>query len=484
MDPDEALERDAVGQAELVADGTVTASQLLEAAIARIEERDGDLHAVRHTRFEAARAEVAGGLPDGRFRGVPLLVKDALCEIAGEPSWAGMRLLAEHDHRAAVDSFLAARYRRAGFVLLGRTSLPELALSATTEPDGLPAKRNPWDPERSAGGSSGGSAAAVAARMVAAAHGNDMAGSIRIPASWCGLVGLKPSRARTSIGPAFGEYWGQMTHEHVLCRSVRDAAAVLDAVAGPAPGDPYTAPPPQRPWLDEVGAEPGRLRVGVARSLPDGTPLGAEASAAVDRAAGALTARGHEVVDDRPDALADPACGAAYLTVLTTHVAGELARVGGLLGVEVGEQDVEPSTWAMAEHGRGVSAVELTTATHTLQRWARSCVSWWRGGGPDEERVGGRSAGDGFDLLLTPTVPTAAPRLGEVEGLQAIPFTMPFNVTGQPAISLPLHHTDEGLPFGVQLVAAPWREDLLLSVASQLERALPWHDHQPGASRR
>ncbi len=446
----DALDRDAVGQAELVRRGGVSPSELVEAAIARIEARNPDLNAVIHERFAAARAEAAGDLPDGPFRGVPFLVKDAVASMAGEPAHAGMAFLRRHGYRADHDQWLVERYRAAGFVILGRTNLPELALQPTTEPAATGPTRNPHDTERTPGGSSGGSAAAVADGWVAAAHGNDMGGSIRVPASCCGLVGLKPSRGRTTIGPDFGEYWGQMTHEHVLCRSVRDTAGILDATAGPGPGDPYTAPPPARPWAEEVGADPGRLRIGVLTASPFAA-VDDECVRAARTLAGNLGEAGHEVVDDAPGALADGAVALAYTTMLEVHVASELARVGRLVGEEVTEGDVEPETWAMAEAGRRVDGVRYWEATEAMHAWSRQVAAWWQD----------------HDLLVTPTLACTPPRLGEVDVMAMVSFTLPFNITGQPAISLPVHRTAGGLPVGAQLVGAAGREDQVLAAATQ-----------------
>jgi amidase len=244
---DELAWMDATAQAELVRKGDATAVELLEAAIARIDRLDPELNAVIHRLDDKAAAATAGDLPDGPFRGVPFLVKDAVCHTAGDPYHAGMQVLKDAGWTEPEDTVLAKRYRAAGFVICGKTNLPELATSVTTEPVAYGATRNPWDTTRSTGGSSGGAAAAVASGMVPVAHGNDMGGSIRFPSSACGLVGLKPTRGRTTLAPTHGEYWGPLTHEHVLTRSVRDTAGVLDAVHGPAPGDPYTAPPPARP---------------------------------------------------------------------------------------------------------------------------------------------------------------------------------------------------------------------------------------------
>jgi amidase len=445
------LDLDAVGQAASVRAGEASPLELVEAAIARVEARNPELNAVIHERFDAARAEAAGDLPDGPFRGVPFLVKDAVCAMAGEPLHAGMAFLKRHGYRATEDQWLAERYRAAGFVVLGRTNLPELALVPVTEPVAYGPTRNPHDPERTPGGSSGGSVAAVADGWVAAAHGNDMGGSIRIPASCCGLVGLKPSRGRTTIGPGFGEYWGQMTHEHVLCRTVRDTAAILDATAGPGPGDPYTAPPPRRPWAEEVGADRGRLRVGALTATPV-AEVDPDCVTAARRLADALADAGHEVTDDAPQALDDPTGSLAYVTMLQVHVASELARVGRLVGAEVTEADVEPTTWELAGAGRAVDAVTYWEAVSAMHAWSRRVARWW------EEH----------DLLVTPTMACLPPPVGQADGLAMVAFTLPFNVTGQPAISLPVHATTSGLPVGAQLVGAYGREDLVIAASAQV----------------
>lgn len=443
------LALDAVGQAELVRRNEVSALELVDAAIARIEARNPEINAVIHERFDAARSEASRPLPDGPFRGVPFLLKDGLADMAGEPSHLGMAVLKQVGHRAVVDQWNTERYRAAGFVILGRTNLPELAAHYATEPVAYGPTRNPHDPSRTTGGSSGGSAAAVADGWVAAAHANDMAGSIRVPASCCGLVGLKPSRARTTIGPAFGEYWGQMTHEHVLCRSVRDSAAILDAVAGPGVGDPYTAPPPGRPWAEDVGADVGRLRVGVMTSSPT-VETDPACVAAARRLAAALSDAGHEVTDDAPTGFDDHSFWRNYWMMFQVHIATELARVGRIVGRELTADDVEPSTWDQAEAGRAIDAVRYWEITEALRTWARGVAAWWTD----------------HDLLVTPTVATPPAPIGEVDPRPLAAFTWPFNVTGQPAMSVPGATTAEGLPVGAQLVGAYGREDLVFAAAS------------------
>ncbi len=287
---------DAVGQAELVRTKQCTPLDLVDAAISRIERLDPYLNAVIHRMYDKARAAAESkDLPDGPFRGVPFLMKDAVAHTAGDPFHAGMSFLKARGHTEEIDSYLAAKLRASGLVFVGKTNLPELAASFLTEPVAYGPTHNPWDLGRSTGGSSGGSAAAVASGMVPAAHANDMGGSIRVPASACGLVGLKPSRARTSLGPSFGEYWAMLTHEHVVTRTVRDSAAILDCTAGAMPGDPYTAPPPARPFAEEVGADPGRLRIGWRAAKPGGDAPDPECAAAVERAAGTLESLGHHV---------------------------------------------------------------------------------------------------------------------------------------------------------------------------------------------
>src|SRR5438128_4591274 len=308
---DEVALLEATAQAELVRQRHVSPRELVDAAIARIERVNPQLNAVIIQRFEKARAEAAApDLPDGPFRGVPFLLKDLICHSAGDPYHAGMRLLRELEWVERYDTYLAARFRAAGFVFLGRTNVPELGPAPTTEPVAYGPTRNPWDTARSSGGSSGGAAAAVAAGLVPAAHANDGGGSIRIPASECGLVGLKPTRGRTSLGPDAGESWAGAVAEHVVTRSVRDTAALLDAVAGPMPGDPYFAPPPARPFAAEVGRDPGRLRIGVLARVPgDAFGLHPDCAAAARDTARLLESLGHVVEESHPAALDDPEVG-------------------------------------------------------------------------------------------------------------------------------------------------------------------------------
>ncbi len=469
---------DATAQADLVRRGALSASELVEAAIARLEALNPRLNAVILPSLDAARAAAASAdLPRGPFRGVPFLLKDLLCYTAGDPYHMGTRVLRDADFRAPHDTYLAARFRAAGFVFLGRTNTPELGTLPTTEPAVYGPTRNPWDLGRSTGGSSGGSAAAVAAGIVPAAHGNDGGGSIRIPASACGLVGLKPSRGRTSAGPDLGDPVSGLAVEGVLTRSVRDTAAILDAVSGPMPGDPYVAPPFRRPLAEEVGAPPGRLRIGLLTQPPGGLfAAHPDAVTAAEGAARLLASLGHAVEPAHPAALDDPLAGPEFTIFYAVNAARMLDLIGDLAGRRVEAADVEPLDWALAEMGRVLSAGQYLEARVWADGWRRRVADWWAAG---------------HDLLLTPTLPEPPlplgsfdpgaidPVLAGIRASQFAAFTLPFNMTGQPAISLPLHWNEAGLPIGVQLVAPYGGEDVLVRIAAQLEEAAPWSARRP-----
>jgi amidase len=462
---------DATDQAELVRRGECRAIDLVEAAIARIERVNPQLNAFIHHLFDKARAAAASpDLPDGPLHGVPMALKDAVAHSAGDPYHIGMRHLRDQAWTEPDDAEIVTRFRKAGLVIVGKTNTPELAMSDTTEPEAYGPTRNPWDIARSPAGSSGGSAAAVASGMVPIGHGNDMGGSIRMPASACGLVGLKPTRARSTLGPRFGEFWGPTTHEGVLTRSVRDTATMLDVVAGPAPGDPYTAPPPARPYREEVGADPGSLRIGLRFALPaSGRSPHGECRLAVERAGALLESLGHRVHEAGPAVLDESLAHA--LVLYPVFLARELERWEQLTGRTIGEEDVEPNTWVMGEMGRAVTATQYLAALEHAQSWSRKAAAWWA---------------DGWDVLVTPTMLEPPAVLGQHKpvGDEAVAFVLPWNLTGQPAISLPLHWSQARLPVGVQFVAATGREDLLIRLASQLEAAAPWHDRWPPVNAR
>lgn len=467
---------DATAQAELVRTRAASPRELVDAAIARLERVNPTINAVIHTQLDQARAQAAGPLPDGPFRGVPFLMKDIGGPEAGQPNHAGMRVLKDIDWRESTDGHFTTKVKGAGLVILGRTNTPELALLPTTEPVAYGATRNPWNLGYSAGGSSGGAGAAVAAGIVPFAHASDGGGSIRGPGTMCGLVGLKPTRGRCSFGPAVGERWSGLSCEFALTRSVRDAATFLDVVAGPMPGDPYTAPLPAQPFATALTAPRRQLRVGVLRHGLRGMVLDPECVTAIDRTAKALADLGHAVEDSYPEILEDGTHVVHYITIISTNSARALVIAGEKIGRELTIDDVEPLTWSLAERGRSLSAPELLAAIEYVHGFGRRLAAWWEGG---------------FDLLLTATQGLPPPELGLISSTPEDPlrafvystpygaYTLPFNLSGQPAITVPVHMTANGLPVGSQLVAPTGREDLLLAVAAQLEQALPWAGRRP-----
>jgi len=472
---------DACAQAQLVRQGTASPGELVDDAIGRIQKLNPGLNAVIRTRFEEARREASSPLPDGPFRGVPMVLKDLICYAAGEQVHEGMQLLKELGYVAPRDQELARRFRAAGFVVVGRTNTPELGIVPTTEPLAYGPTHNPWDVSRSPGGSSGGSATAVASGMVPLGHANDGGGSIRIPASECGLVGLKPSRARVSLAPEWGDLMGGLVCELAVTRSVRDTAAVLDAVAGPAPGDPYAAPAPARPYAEEVGRDPGRLRIGMQTAAFGGTvETHPDCVAAVETAMTLLESVGHHVEATRVVALDSPRFVETFLLTWAANTAYDIDHYWpARIGRPILREEVEPLSWALADVARAANPGEYLAARDWLQDMARNVAAWYE---------------TGFDLLLTPTIAEPPPCLGEFDSppddplhgifraAALVPFTPAFNVTGQPAISLPLHWNAEGLPIGVQLVAPYGREDVLIRLAAQLEEAEPWAMRRPTIS--
>ncbi|HEY8495294.1 MAG TPA: amidase [Myxococcota bacterium] len=475
------VELDATGLAELVRKREVSPLELVDAAIARIERLNPQLNAVIHPAFERARERAralasAPDLAERPFAGVPFLMKDLGGQEAGAPYHMGMKCLKEAGWTEREDSYFARRVARAGLVSLGRTNTPELGIMPTTEPWAYGATRNPWNLAYSPGGSSGGASAAVASGMVPMAHASDGGGSIRIPAAHTGLVGLKPTRGRSSFGPGAGERWAGFSCELVVSRTVRDTARFLDVVCGYEPGDPYTAPPPARPYTQEVGADPGRLRIGLLAGSPrEGVAVDPACAEAARIAARALEDLGHHVEEAAPEAYADPAVGRGYVTVVCCNVARALEAVGEKLGRALAPDDVEPTTWAVAEIGRATSVTAYLAQVEFVHGFGRRMAAWWA---------------SGFDLLLTPTTAETPPRLGEfhqppdqplrafLRGAPFGAFTFPINLTGQPAISLPVHASAEGLPLGAMLVAASGREDVLLRVAAQLEQVFRWHERR------
>jgi len=467
---------DATAQAGLVRRREVTAGELVEAAIGRVERLNPALNAVVTPAFERALAAAAAG-PSGPFAGVPYLLKDLAVEWEGVRFTEGSAFL--RDHVSAHDQELVRRLRRAGLVPLGKTNTPEFGMSPTCEPALFGPARNPWDPGRSTGGSSGGSAAAVASGMVPMAHGNDLGGSIRYPASCCGLFGLKPTRARNPLGPEYGDVASGLAVEHALTRSVRDSAALLDATAGPDLGDPYWAPPPARPFLAEVGADPGRLRIAFTTRAPGGQPVHPHCVEAARDAARLCDRLGHEVVErDLPEIA--PRVGAAIGAVLDATVAWIVAYWIRRLGRTPLDGELEPATRVAWAAGREVTAAAYLLAVDDLRAFGRTV-----------ER-----ALTEVDVWLTPTLGEPPPPLGEIVSTEADPDRagrrmgtfvsfagIVANITGGPAMSVPLCWSPEGLPIGVHFLGRFGDEATLLRLASQLEAARPWADRWPDPGR-
>ncbi len=479
MSPDDFSELDATALAELVRRGEVSPRELCEAAIARIDAHDAKLNAVVTPLYERALARAAGELPAGPFRGVPFLLKDLGATIAGVRMTAGSAFLAEY--APDYTSELTHRFERAGLVIVGKTNTPEFGIVPTTESRFLGACKNPWDLERSTGGSSGGSAAAVAAGFVPMAHANDGGGSIRIPAACCGVFGLKPTRARTPLGPRVGDVMNGLVCEHAVTRSVRDSAALLDATAGPDLGDPYVAPPPARPYRDEVGADPGRLRIALTVASPLGTPIDPDCAAAARDTAKLCEELGHRVDEAAPkfDALE---VMRSFMIVWTSGLAMTLDAYALTLGRAASAAELEPLTRAYLALGGEARAHHYLLAIAHLQQVTRAIA---------------RFMAD-YDVWLTPTLGEPPPRLGElmpsesndaVAGVdplvaaarmaQFVPFTPIANITGQPAMSVPLAATAAGLPLGSHFIARFGDESTLFRLASQLESARPWTPRRP-----
>jgi len=466
---------DGLGLAELVRNGEIKPSELVEAATTRIEKHNSALNAVVHKAYDLgeAAARMAEQSPsDAPFSGVPFLLKDigAMCE--GLPKQMGSKFL--QGFIAPMDSELARRYKQSGACILGTTNAPEFGLVPTTESQLYGKCHNPWNLQHSTGGSSGGSAAAVAAGIVPLAHANDGGGSIRIPAACCGLVGMKPTRARITDGPLSGELLGGLVNDHVVSRSVRDSAAMLDATAGPMPGDPYVAPPPRGTFLDAAMREPGQLRVAVCATQFDGTAIHPEVSEATRKTAATLASLGHVVTEDTiaeiPTITAD-----AFVTIWSVGAATGLDGFGQLLGKQVQKDDVESITWMLYERGKNTSASEYIAAWDSIYGLGRTIGQFF-------ER---------YDVWLTPTLAQPPAKLGDIDTMREdaydafmelinyVPFTPVFNATGQPSISLPLHQSADGLPLGMMLTGRYGDEETLYSMAGQLEQALPWRDRTP-----
>ena len=465
--------RPAVELAAMVRDGDVSARELVETAYEAIESRNDELNAfvtlTRERALQEADAVKAGD--DRPLAGVPIAIKDLVALTAGIPTSMGCNAMGEFVPDE--DTALVRRIRDAGAIIVGKTNTPELGILPVTEPDLHGPARNPWDPSRTTGGSSGGSACAVAAGMVPIAHANDGGGSIRIPASCCGLVGLKPSRGRVSLAP-LGEFVGGIAVEGVVTHTVLDSAVALDILAGYEPGDPYWAPDPSAPFADAVDREPGKLRIAFSAEAPNGVPVDEDCVTATRETAELLESLGHTVFE--APALSDEGYMAKLLKIWIGGVAGNVRELGNMRGRPVEASELEPLTAQMVEMAESISAADFLVALEYLRGLSRRVISMW---------------GE-IDVLLTPTLAKVPIEIGALrpnegeppiemlnKAAEWVPFTPVWNVTGQPAISLPLHQSQEGLPVGVQLVGAPAAEELLISLSAQLEEARPWADRRP-----
>lgn len=467
MKPEEYVRYDAFGLAELVRAGQVTPGELLDAALERVSARNPALNAIATLAEERARRAIAAGLPPGPFQGVPFLLKDLGIQAAGLRCTGGSRFFA--DQVADHDSTLTERYEAAGLVIAGTTTTPEFGMTSVTASALFGTTANPWNSAFNPGGSSGGAAAAVAAGMVPAAHASDGGGSIRVPAATCGLVGMKPTRARVPSGPDVGEGWAGAATSHVVSRTVRDSAALLDAVAGRAPGDPYDPPHHPRSFLAEVGTPPGRLRIALCTRAFNGAPVDPQARAAAEGAAELLADLGHDVAPGEPDLDRDRFAG-WMTTVIQAHVAAMIAARERELGRACTQDDLEPMNWRVLQRGRTLPATDYVAALQGVHRTARQVAALF-------QKV---------DVLLTPAMPAAElpqgfARLNAPSGrafgeelARCIGFTSLFNGTGQPAVTLPMGMTANGVPLGIQLAAAFGADGLLFRLAAQIEGARPW----------
>ncbi len=490
---EEYLSYDAIGLAELVKRKEISASELCNTAIQRIESYNPLLNAVVTFMYSQVSEQIEGPLEQGTFTGVPMLLKDLLAAYAGAPMTSGSRVFEFYipDH----DSELVTRIKKTGSLIIGKTNCPEFGLMGVTEPDLHGPARNPWNPEYTPGGSSGGSAAAVAAGMVPVASAGDGGGSIRIPAAYCGLFGLKPSRGRVPTGPDYGEIWQGAVSEHVITRTVRDSAAMLDAIQGPDLGAPYLITDPKRPYLEEAGKDPGKLRIAFCTESPIKTAVDKECVKAVENTAKLLESLGHYVEEAKPG-LDGIALAKSYTMMYCGEMAADLKAIPGLIGRRLNSSELELETMILAVLGNAYTAGEFVSA---MREWGKA------------SRIMG-TFHETYDMYLTPTTASLPARIGElkpkvheelimklvnslklgklmkssglidqltIDSLRRTPFTQLANFTGQPAMSVPLHWSPEGFPCGVQFIGRLGDEATLFRLAGQLEKALPWFDMRP-----
>ena len=463
---------DALGLAGLVKSGKVLPAELLEAAIERVEARNGAVNAVTMKLYDYGRKAIADGLPDGPFTGVPFLLKDLTASLAGVKMTRGSKFFADTPPPTA-DSEHVKRLKKAGLVIFGRTNTCELGLSLTCEPQLHGPTKSPWDVTRISGGSSGGAAASVGARMLPIAHASDGFGSIRAPAACCGIVGLKPTRGRNTFAPVTGEGLGGCSTEHAVTLTVRDTAALLDATAGSGLGDPYVAPPAPRPFLAEIQAERKPLRIAYTTAAPNGAPIETEYLKALAETVVFCKDLGHKVEEADPDIDR----GAVVPTFLTFAAANMVVTLAShpTAGRPARKGEVENVTWGTAQKGEKITSADYVRATQAAHKLGRQMAAFH----------------EGYDVLLTPGLGTLPPKLGWIDMMLEdvdeywrrvftfSPFTVWFNLTGQPALMLPLGRSASGFPIAVQLVGRYGEESTILSLGAQLEKAHPWFDKKP-----
>ena len=484
---DELIGSDAIALGELIKKGEIRPTELLEIIIRRIEKVNPKLNSVIHKMYDQARetaeywdAEIsAGRATEVMFPGVPFLLKDLLAEYKGAPFVEGSR--AVKGYVSKLDSELVARQKAGGLVVVGTTNTPEFGVMPTTEPALYGPTANPWNPDFTPGGSSGGSAAAVASGIVPMAHGNDGGGSIRIPASCCGIFGLKPTRGRNPLGPLFGDMVSGLVHEHAVTRTVRDSAALLDVTSGPDFGDPYCAPPKERSYHQEVKRDAGNLKIGFLTSVPEGwyvkTELHPDCADAVKDAAQLCGSLGHIVEEIAADELSYPNIPDIFGCLFACYIGQAVAYWEKELGRKIGEDELESVTWGRYQAASDRSGADYLAAVEGMQRFSRKVARWYHDGS--------------YDLLLSPTLGTSPTKLGALRWTPEDPdkwlelvqsfatFTRIQNLTGQPAMSMPLFWNQDGIPIGVQFAARFGDEATLFKLAAQLELERPWADRKP-----
>jgi len=465
-------EYDGVGLGELVRKGEVSPTQLVEAAIERIERHNGALNAVVFKAYDEARTTALGDLPDGPFRGVPFLVKDHDVAVGGWPTTHGSRFL--RDNIEPADSGLVRRFRESGLVLVGKTNAPEYGITGTTEGAFLGTCHNPWNLDHTTGGSSGGSSAAVAAGVVPMAHAADGLGSIRIPAACCGLVGLKTTRDRNPDLPDGYDYAYGLVVSHIVSRSVRDSAVMLDATGKPEPASPYPAPPKERPYAEEITRSPGRLRIAWPAEAASSRPVDPEVQAALEQTAALLGELGHDVIE-RPLDIDYRALNAAHGAASNANFAAGMRRLIERVGREPEPDELEYLTWASLRAGRAATGEEVMWGLQEMRMLNRRTLTFF----------------EDIDVYLSPVMTAPPPPLGHLDPVavrarelnqrqgRLYPYTAPFNFSGQPSMSLPLAWSEAGLPIGMMFTSRYADEATLFRLAAQLEEAAPWKDKRP-----